>query len=211
MSITKNMRIDVMSYDPEGEKTLLEALPIIDTIKCLRDCLRDKNGNLLRGMARKGSENIVKYIILLYSDDSILNKVPVKPLDERKAIAVDMSGIPKKDGKIISDYEKDLISLGSDKYVEMIFEYLMWQKNILWTQIVTDEEYYSQCVKGLLKRVDMDDDKKALEAINVKSKLRQESNSLRKDLEANYREFFKDHFDVQSKVAVKRSIEDRAR
>lgn len=201
---TEGMSIDVLSY--MGKKHLLEECPELKDIKGI--------ANYLSTPDRDGYRNkVVIYIILLYSQDSILNKLTQLSLRERKMKAAEYAELPKdKKGEFTRRVSKDIFELNGDGVVECIFDYLKYQNNYLWTLICTNEALLDQYTYSMFKTIEMDDAKKENEALVKKRDMRKEMREITQDLKEFYKEFYKDHKDVKDhEVTKKRSIEERAR
>lgn len=73
---------------------------------------------------------VVKYIVLLYSQDSILNRKPMPPLAERRERAVDLSDLKASDQTVIDN----LFDLFNEKIRDVIIDYLIYQNRSVWTE-----------------------------------------------------------------------------
>ena len=200
-SLTEGMSIDILSECDDLFEKFHELTNIVEMVNYMKG-----------GDKGKWKSKVIKYIVLLYSFDSILNKRPVIELNERKMKAADMVGFTRHKGGDFEKRTKELFDLDDSNYIDMVFGFLKYQNETLWKEIVATEGMVDQYIKGMMQVVDMDDDKKALEALNVKSKLRQEVRNMNQDLKDMYRQFYKDHSDVQEKVVTKKksdSIESR--
>jgi hypothetical protein len=200
-SPTASMGIDILSF--KDSKNLLTDCKTLAGIKEIADYLK-----------KPASDNkIVLYIVLLYSSDSILNRKPVEGLEQRKRKAADLVEFKTlKDGKFVAKVEESLFQLGDENIIDMIFGLLRFQNDSLWMEIVATESMIDQYVKGMLKRIDIDDEKKGIDALEKKSKLRQEVRSMNKDLKIMYSDFYRDHEDLKEKtksMVRSNSIESR--
>jgi len=96
---------------------------------------------------------VAKFIVLLYSEDSILNTRPPKSFDERQAIAAKRSGFEPKDGKFDPSVQINLFDLADAHVFEFVFEYLTKQKKMLWIDIITLESQMLENVRVRLSPV----------------------------------------------------------
>ena len=119
-----------MAFNPYDLKSYQEA----------RKCLKDIKG--LRALNDFCSVKVhlpfiqtVKYIILLYSKDSFLNKKPMRPLEERQHKAAHIAGFPKDGDKYHSQIRHVLFDLTSEQIFEFVFNYLIYQNDYVWSEI----------------------------------------------------------------------------
>lgn len=202
---TEGMVIDVLSaVDGEDLVQKFSQLKRIKTISMY-------GGSLEGGFDRN---KIIRYIVILYSVDSFLNKKPVIPLQERQFRAADLAGFNRdKDGHFKEVVETGIFQLQDQKVFEMVFQYLVFQHNILWREICTCESELEEFHRLRMKPVEGDDDKDIIAANEKKDKLWKGCQDRIKYLEACYSKFFNDDSEIKShtKKAMKRNtIEDWA-
>lgn len=200
LSSTHAMSIDIDSVtDPS--KDLLEVFEDLKSIESFR---------IYGGKIKKN--NLIRYIVILYSKDTFLNKrIPI-PLAERKNQAAIFAGFTKdKKGEFAKQITRDLFQLRNRSILDMIFGYLKFQNHVLWLEINATEQQYEEVVRLRMEPVTSKKDKDRLSAADTKKKLREECKSMVYDLKAYYKEFWGDHDEV--KILVKKmasTLEDRA-
>ena len=83
---------------------------------------------------------------------------------------------------------------GSDdkliKYVEMVDEFLKKQNNRVWSMIVSNEQTFFEYQTKLLRPVDGDKDKDILQALQIKSKIMDDLNTINERLETYYMKLY---------------------
>ncbi len=141
---------------------------------------------------------LVKYIVYLYSEDSILNIRPPMPLDERQARALEMSGLGKMDADWVKKY---VLELQDRRVFEFIFEYLTKQKRFTWQEIITLETQILENQKLRLRPVDEESGKDELMAFEKKGKM----TIMYKEWYSTLKEFYDDFYgDNQNVRAIHR-------
>jgi hypothetical protein len=204
-TLTEKMAIDILSAI-DGED-LLHKFPQLRRVKAMADY----GGSLGGGFDRN---KIIRYIVILYSADSFMNKKPVVPLQERQYKAADLAGfIRDQEGRFKEVVETSIFQLQDPKVFEMIFQYLMFQHNVLWREICTCEHELEEFHRLRMKPVVADDDKDIIAANEKKDKLWKGCQDRIKYLESCYSKFYNDDAEMKThtKKAQKRnSVEDWA-
>lgn len=126
------MTIDVLSVEA-GQDVLnsIKGLNRIEEFRCY-------GGSLNGGLDRN---KVIKYIVLLYSKDTILNeRIPI-PFAERQMKAHDYAGFDriKKTGEINQEIEDRLLLLNDDDLFDMVFAFMRFQNYNEWREIITLE------------------------------------------------------------------------
>jgi hypothetical protein len=174
--------------------------------------------------SHKDRNKIVRYVILAYDPGSPFVEEYAANLTGRKAAAADEAGFERnKTTGLFGDDVVKIMNLEDEKVNEMIFCYfLKIINNQTWTLIITHEQVFSEYTRLLMEPVNyssytknsdeagepagekvMKDDKKLLEAANMKSKLREECKSIATDLKGFYKELFGENEDLKEKVIAK--------
>lgn len=181
------MQIDIDSL-PEGVDAALEIefLHRLDSWRTFQVGLIEK-------------QKLMRYIVVLYSYDSFLNLRNPLPLSQRKQRALSFAEIEASD-----DITNELLLLENDLILKMVQDFLIAQRNNLWTEIVTTEQQYEEAVRLRLQPIKRaDKDKEQLTAADLKKKLRLDCKEMQVDLDRFYKQFFLDHDDVKNKVREK--------
>jgi hypothetical protein len=190
-SPTKDMVFDVMSV-PKGQDVIFN-MPELGNIESFKMYPGTPGGELNRDL-------VVKYVVILYSQDSILNKRIRVELEERKYKAADLAGFERnKKGEFHPNIISKLFNLESDYIVRMIVDFLIIQNNILWTEICTTEQEYAENLRLRFEAIEEDKDKDKYTAAKTKGAVRELCKGILKDLDEYYSRFFKDNDDVKNK------------
>lgn len=183
-SKTENMFIDIDSV-PEGKNPVFEI-----------EFLRNIDSWVKFDIGFMPKEQLIRYLVVLYSYDSFLNQKTPIPLEERKARALSFSGAEKD--KVIED---SLLRLNDDVVLKMVLDFLIAQNNTLWIEIVTTEQQYEEAIGLRLQPIKRDaGDAAQLTASSKKKALRVDCKEMQADIETFYKKFYLDHNDVKEKV-----------
>lgn len=145
---------------------------------------------------------LVKYIVLLYSEDSTLNIRPPMPLDERQKRALDMSKLSKIGVKKVRRF---VLELQDRRIFEFIFEYLTKQKRFTWQEIITLETQILENQKLRLRPVDEESGKDELMAFEKKGKMTLMYKEWYSTLKEFYDEFYGDNANVRAIHRINRA------
>ncbi len=176
----------------------------------------DKEG---KSAIKIGNERIhrnqaLRYMIWLYSKDSILNTKPQEALRDRKYKALDLAGfqlspVSKKfTGKVI----KDLVELRDAKFLRAVLAYLRdKQKNELWIEIIATEEQHFEAIQ--LRMTPVPKGNEGMKQADYKKKLSAICKELMVDIRQYWDEFWEDNLDLKQlgSEEIYLTIEDRAR
>ena len=136
---------------------------------------------------------VTKFIVLLYSEDSVLNTRPTKALDERQARAAKMAGFIPKNNRFASKVQINLFDLSDAHIFSFIFEYLTKGKKFLWQDIITLETQMLENQKLRMRPVAEEKGKDDLSASAAKDKMLDLLKKWRAQLEEYYDEFYGDN------------------
>lgn len=141
-----------MQFDVDSVPT---GADLLDAIKELSEIHSFKNyrGSLGGGIDRNKT---IKYIILMYSHDSIFIKKPPLTLEERQLRSAALAGFEQKktSGEFEDAVVEKLFYLQDEEILAMIVEYLYYQKKALFTEIVTCEHELLEFTRLRMKPVD---------------------------------------------------------
>ena len=151
----------------------------------------------------------INYMIWLYSVDTMLNVKPVEPLKDRKLKAAHLAGfrIDDETNRFDDKVILDLMELADHEFQEAVVQYLIHQKDELFSENIVCEEQHHELMRLRLVPADS-----AAEA-DAKKKLRLESKELVHDIRQGWDEFWEDHDDLreEGQAMAYKSIDDRAR
>ena len=135
---------------------------------------------------------MLKYIALLYDMKSPL-RLKIPDIVERKEECAEMSDI--KEGKL------EIFDLSNDKLLGYINVYLRYQSSKVWAILAANEEVLWQYQQELLTPIkDFKNDKDKLQALEIKTKLMQECDSIIKRIESYEEKIFGDNKQEKDKI-----------
>lgn len=147
----------------------------------------------LFGDVKSSESSMLKYVALMYDKNSPLRQ-KIANITERKKEAADLAGLKNTD---------NIFDLSNDKLVEYINIYLRSQSSKIWAAMVANEEVLWQYQQELLTPIKIyKNDKDKLQALEMKSKLMQECDSIIKRVEAYEEKLFGDNKDEKEKIIV---------
>lgn len=147
---------------------------------------------------------LIRYIIHLYDPSSDLIKKNTD-LNRRKEAAATLAGYERdlKTGKFKSKNIYKVMEMAGDieanedKKIEeyksanpLIFAYLRFVSNMLWSEICINEQLFYEYTGLMLEAIEGRDSKIVLDAAALKTKLRPELSIIRTHIKALYKEFF---------------------
>lgn len=117
-SPTNSMYLDILRYSSD-----VFALDKLRDIRCFTEYKNAPEKSI-------DVNSLVKYVVLLYSKDSILNRKPMLQLTERRAKASTLADLNAEDQDV-----KDLVfGLYSKRIRDLIVDYLIHQNQLLWSE-----------------------------------------------------------------------------
>ncbi len=198
------MKIEVLQHHKKykAKKPLLDAYPTLERVKSLYN------------LHLKEKEAYVRYVVLLYSKDSILNdRRNFLPLEERKIKACKMlqMDVLDENEEVIQIIREELFELKNQDVFNAAFEYLIFQGDEIWAEIITIESEVVEFQMLRMKPMETKDDKDLMTATEKKDKLMNGVHQRLEILKKLKDEFFSDFDDVK-KIAKERStIESKAK
>lgn len=141
---------------------------------------------------------LVKYVIVLYSEDSILNVRPPMSLEERQMRAVQIAGFKTYDNEPVKIVRQFLVDLDSREIFEFIFEYLTKQKKFIWQEIISLETQLLENQKLRMRPVDEEKGKDEMAAFEKKGKLTVLYKEWYTALKEAYNDFYGDNDNVRA-------------
>lgn len=140
---------------------------------------------------KEGYDRLIRYVIYMYDVNSPMGK-NIANLDERKKACAFLSGFTSED----DEYLEDLYTLEDKEAAEMVVEFLKEHdssNHLKWCQIVTNEHTFYEYQKALLSEtLNIEDEKKRLDATLVKSKLMEDSQVIAERIDTLYQQVFTD-------------------
>jgi hypothetical protein len=198
-SLSKGMAIDILPHLEDDH--IFESLPVLGKLPSFVKYASNQLPIL-------PVNNTFAYIILLYSQDSILNGFPMPELRERQQRSLELSKLNKEEYKNIT--EVYLTTLDSEDVLNMAFEYIIFQGNLDWEEIVAIERLRYNYLRSVTDNTALNDPAK----LKNKSIILEEIKSMTSELKIRYHDFFAGDDKLISKgrsVAYRDYIEDRAK
>ena len=147
---------------------------------------------------RPDIEKLLKYIIYMYDKNTPMREL-YQELQERKIECALLSGYNEKKDKTILE---ELYNLTDKRACELISSFLKYQNHKSWALLVSNEEVLWQYQQELLNPItDFRQDKEKLQALEIKSKLMNECDSIIKRIEGYEEKIYGD--DKKLKDAMK--------
>jgi len=135
---------------------------------------------------QSADDQMITYVLYMYDQNTPM-KEQFPDLKIRKEQAAVLSGYNLvKDNEILHD----MFFFQSSKVVEMVDEFLRKQNNRIWSMIVSNEQTFFEYQKKLLSPVEGDRDKDILQALQIKSKIMDDLNTINDRLDSYYMKLY---------------------
>jgi RNA processing factor Prp31 len=135
---------------------------------------------------QSADDQMITYVLYMYDQNTPM-KEQFPDLKIRKEQAAVLSGYNLvKDNEILHD----MFFFQSTKVVEMVDEFLRKQNNRIWSMIVSNEQTFFEYQKKLLSPVEGDRDKDILQALQIKSKIMDDLNTINDRLDSYYMKLY---------------------
>ena len=158
---------DSMFFNPYGIKgSILKKYPKIKMFKSFL----------------KADDKLIRYVLYVYDLNTPLKEY-YPDLKIRKEEAAKLSGYDLVKDK---DFLYQIFFFTDLKTLEMVDEFLKKQNNRVWSMIVSNEQTFFEYQTKLLRPVDGDKDKDILQALQIKSKIMDDLNTINDRLETYY-------------------------
>lgn len=127
-------------------------------------------------------QEICRFVILCYDKNGLIKYVD--DVEERKAKAIEDIGIKDRDLKmqLMSGKDRDVLAL--------VIGYLKFQNNMKFANLVSYENAFWENIEILNEKKENKDEDKAIKIIALKSKVREENESLQKAIEELRKEIY---------------------
>lgn len=133
---------------------------------------------------KNSEDRFIKYVLFLYDANTPL-KEHYPDLKIRKEQAALMSGF-----KLEDELLQSIFFFTDSKILVMVDEFLKKQNNRVWSMIVSNEQTFFEYQTKLLRPVDGDKDKDILQALQIKSKIMDDLNTINDRLESYYMKLY---------------------
>lgn len=131
-------------------------------------------------------DQMIAYVLYMYDQNTPL-KEQFPDLKIRKEQAANLSGYSlSRDDKFLHD----LFFFVSERLVQMVDEFLRKQNNRIWSMIVSNEQTFFEYQTKLLSPVEGDRDKDILQALQIKSKIMDDLNTINDRLDSYYMKLY---------------------
>lgn len=131
-------------------------------------------------------DQMIAYVLYMYDQNTPL-KEQFPDLKIRKEQAANLSGYSlSEDDKFLHD----LFFFVSERLVQMVDEFLRKQNNRIWSMIVSNEQTFFEYQTKLLSPVEGDRDKDILQALQIKSKIMDDLNTINDRLDSYYMKLY---------------------
>ena len=139
-------------------------------------------------------DKLIKYVLYIYDVNTPL-KEHFPDLKIRKEQAALLSGYDLKDETLNS-----IFFFTNSKVLSMVDEFLKKQNNRVWSMIVSNEQTFFEYQTKLLRPVDGDRDKDILQALQIKSKIMDDLNTINERLDSYYMKLYGEDETLLNKI-----------
>jgi|TARA_R110002049_G_scaffold3993_6_gene28987 hypothetical protein len=135
---------------------------------------------------QSADDKMIAYVLYVYDQNTPM-KEQFPDLKIRKEQSAILAGFD-----LVKDNEKlhDMFFFLSDQLKDMVDEFLRKQNNRIWSMIVSNEQTFFEYQKKLLSPVEGDRDKDILQALQIKSKIMDDLNTINDRLDAYYQKLY---------------------
>ena len=135
---------------------------------------------------QSAEDQMIADVLYMYDQNTPM-KEQFPDLKIRKEQAAILSGFD-----LVKDNEKlhDIFFFQSSKLVDMVDEFLRKQNNRIWSMIVSNEQTFFEYQTKLLSPVEGDRDKDILQALQIKSKIMDDLNTIKDRLDSYYMKLY---------------------
>lgn len=131
-------------------------------------------------------DQMIAYVLYMYDQNTPM-KEQFPDLKIRKEQSAILSGYDLvKDNEILHD----IFFFRSTKVIEMVDEFLRKQNNRIWSMIVSNEQTFFEYQTKLLSPVEGERDKDILQALQIKSKIMDDLNTINDRLDSYYMKLY---------------------
>ena len=131
-------------------------------------------------------DQMIAYVLYMYDQNTPM-KEQFPDLKIRKEQSAVLSGYDLvKDNEILHD----MFFFKSTMVIEMVDEFLRKQNNRIWSMIVSNEQTFFEYQKKLLSPVEGEKDKDILQALQIKSKIMDDLNTINDRLDSYYMKLY---------------------
>ena len=135
---------------------------------------------------QKAENQMIKYVLYMYDQNTPL-KEQFPDLKVRKEQAAILSGYDlAEDSELLQQMSFFL----SEKLIIMVDEFFRKQNNRIWSMIVSNEQTFFEYQTKLLSPVEGDRDKDILQALQIKSKIMDDLNTINDRLDSYYMKLY---------------------
>jgi hypothetical protein len=179
------MAFNVFSVKPE--KDLLEHFKKMNLLKSF---------SLYKGAM---ANEVIRYVLYMYDKNSPLREM-FPDLKKRKSEAALLAGLSG------GARMKKVFDMKDEGVLDMIDEFVRHQNNRIWALIVSNEETFYEYQSSLIRNVTADKDMDTLKALQIKSKLMDDCDTINARLEAYYRKLYGDNEELLAIVSKRQRI-----
>jgi len=138
----------------------------------------------------------IKFIIFMYDKNSPLVSA-YSEIKARKKKALELLDINLKNNNEL--YHK-LSQFEDESLVEVTAQMLRKQNDSIFSMLVSQEIFFDECLKKVLQPLEIEDDKKGLEALEKKAKISEAMEKVADRIEKYKSKFFRNDDDLEKKI-----------
>jgi hypothetical protein len=179
-----------MSFNvyPVKEKDITKQMPQIERIDSFKKIL---------AAYKDLGPSIIKYMCYMYDQGSPMKR-HFPELSQRKKECANISGVSANHA-----VEQSLFEMTSPLFLLAIDEFLKFQNHRVWSMIVSNEEVFYEYQSKLLIKTEEDRDKDLLQALQIKSKIMSDMDTINERLESYYDKLYQGDTELIAHVQLK--------
>jgi hypothetical protein len=147
-------------------------------------------------IAKSERVKTMKYLVFMYDKNSPLVS-QYNEVRSRKQKALELSNVVKSEDPYL--YEKLMLFEDSD-LIQIAAQMLRKQNDSIFSMLVSQEIFFDECLKKVLQPLEIEDDKKGLEALEKKAKISEAMEKVADRIEKYKSKFFRNDDDLEKKI-----------
>ena len=147
-------------------------------------------------IAKSERVKTMKYLVFMYDKNSPLVS-QYSEVRARKQKALELANVVKSEDPYL--YEKLMLFEDSD-LIQIAAQMLRKQNDSIFSMLVSQEIFFDECLKKVLQPLEIEDDKKGLEALEKKAKISEAMEKVADRIEKYKSKFFRNDDDLEKKI-----------
>jgi len=147
-------------------------------------------------IAKSERVKTMKYLVFMYDKNSPLVS-QYSEVRARKQKALELANVVKSEDPYL--YEKLMLFEDAD-LIQIAAQMLRKQNDSIFSMLVSQEIFFDECLKKVLQPLEIEDDKKGLEALEKKAKISEAMEKVADRIEKYKSKFFRNDDDLEKKI-----------